>query len=63
MPTAPINGIELFYEDSDAENTDGKPVVFFMHGAGGNEAYGTSRPPWSDWCAPWPCRSVTTRSA
>ena len=36
MPTAPINGIELFYEDSDAENADGKPVLFFLHGAAGN---------------------------
>ncbi|MGE3961231.1 MAG: alpha/beta fold hydrolase [Dehalococcoidia bacterium] len=36
MPTAPINGIELFYEDSDPNNEGGKPVVFFMHGAGGN---------------------------
>lgn len=36
MPTAQINGIELFYEDTDATNESGKPVVFFMHGAGGN---------------------------
>ena len=36
MATAPINGIELFYEDSDPTNESGKPVVFWMHGAGGN---------------------------
>ena len=36
MASAQINGIELFYEDSDPTNESGKPVVFWNHGAGGN---------------------------
>jgi len=36
MASAQINGIELFYEDSDPTNEGGKPVVFWNHGAGGN---------------------------
>jgi 3-oxoadipate enol-lactonase len=36
MPSVTVNGIELFYEDTDPENGAGKPVVLFLHGAGGN---------------------------
>lgn len=36
MATVSINGIELYYEDSDPQGESGKPAVFWMHGAGGN---------------------------
>eukprot|EP00931_Biecheleriopsis_adriatica_P010639 TRINITY_DN111707_c0_g1_i1.p1 TRINITY_DN111707_c0_g1~~TRINITY_DN111707_c0_g1_i1.p1 ORF type:complete len:262 (-),score=38.40 TRINITY_DN111707_c0_g1_i1:89-874(-) len=36
MPTAPVNGIDLYYEDTDPENAAGLPTVIFGHGAMGN---------------------------
>ncbi|MDA1240804.1 MAG: alpha/beta fold hydrolase [Chloroflexi bacterium] len=36
MPTAPINGIDLFYEDTDPENAQGLPALVWLHGAAGN---------------------------
>jgi len=36
MPTAPINGIDLYYEDTDPEGESGLPVLILLHGAGGN---------------------------
>lgn len=35
MPTAPVNGIDLFYEDTAPEDR-ARPVVVFLHGAAGN---------------------------
>ncbi|MEX2375184.1 MAG: alpha/beta hydrolase [Dehalococcoidia bacterium] len=36
MPFAPINGIELFYEDTDPDGAQGLPVLVLLHGAAGN---------------------------
>ncbi len=35
MPTAPINGLDLFYEDTAPQGGDA-PVLVFLHGAAGN---------------------------
>ncbi|MCK9486419.1 MAG: alpha/beta hydrolase [Dehalococcoidia bacterium] len=37
MPTAPVNGIDLFYEDTGLPPGDeAAPVIVFLHGAAGN---------------------------
>lgn len=36
MPSAPINGIDLFYEDTDPSGAGGLPVAVWLHGAAGN---------------------------
>ena len=36
MATLAVNGIELFYEDSDPQGEGGLPPLIFLHGAAGN---------------------------
>merc|ERR1711879_756892 len=36
MPVVRINGIDLFYEDTDPEDKAKLPPVIFLHGAAGN---------------------------
>mmetsp|Transcript_40405 Transcript_40405/g.72581 ORF Transcript_40405/g.72581 Transcript_40405/m.72581 type:complete len:257 (-) Transcript_40405:22-792(-) len=36
MPTASVNGIALYYEDSDPDGTTGRLPLIFAHGAMGN---------------------------
>ena len=35
MPTAPVNGIDLFYEDTAPDDAE-RPAIVFLHGAAGN---------------------------